>query len=169
MFMTDDPLENPGNELTWRRKLNASEEARLRAWLRTYPEAQAQFESETALNEALDSLPNAPVASNFTARVLQAVELEKSRAEQALPANRALLFRLLRWLPRTAVAALTVALALLSYQHFREVHRVQLARDAVVVSEVASVPNATVLEDFEVIRAMSRTPAADEELLKLLQ
>jgi len=58
---------------------------------------------------------------------------------------------------------------LLSYHHFREVHRVQLARDAVVVSEVASLPNATVLEDFEVIRAMSRTPAADEELLKLLQ
>ena len=103
--MTDDPLENPGNELTWRRKLNASEEARLRAWLRTYPEAQAQFESETALNEALDSLPNAPVASNFTARVLQAVELEKSRAEQALPSNRVSLFGLLRWLPKTAVAA----------------------------------------------------------------
>jgi len=167
--MTDDPLENPAHELTWRRRLNASEQARLRSWLATDPDGQARYESEAALNEALDSLPNAPVASNFTARVLQAVELEKSRAERSLPSKRISLSRLSRWLPKTAMAALTLVVALFSYQHFRAAHRVQMARDAVVVSEVASLPNPSVLEDYEVIRAMSQTPAADEELLKLLQ
>jgi anti-sigma factor RsiW len=167
--MRDDPLENPAHELTWRRTLSADEEARLGSWLTTDPEAQARYESEAALNEALDSLPNAPVASNFTARVLQAVELQASRVEQVPRPHRIFLSRLLRWLPRTAVAALTIGVALLSYQHFREAHRVQMARDAVVVSEVAPLSNPTALEDFEVIRAISQTPAADEELLKLLQ
>ena len=168
--MTNDPFYRHLRESGWRRPLSAEEEAKLSKWLDVHPEAQADWEAEIGLNQALERLPEAPaVSSNFTARVMQAVELEKSRAEQALPSNRVSLFGLLRWLPKTAVAALTVGLALLSYHHFREVHRVQLARDAVVVSEVASLPNATVLEDFEVIRAMSRTPAADEELLKLLQ
>jgi anti-sigma factor RsiW len=167
--MRDDPLENPAHELTWRRKLNADEEARLRSWLTADPDAPAKFESEAALNEALDSLPNAPVASNFTARVLQAAELQKSRLEQVSGSNRIFLSRLLRWLPRTAMAALTIAVALLSYQHFREAHRVQMARDAVVVSEVAPLSNPTALEDFEVIRALSQAPVADEELIKLLQ
>jgi hypothetical protein len=169
MFMTDDPLENPAHELTWRRSLRASEQARLRSWLATNPEAQARYESEAALNEALDSLPNAPVASNFTARVLQAVELEQSRVERSFPSKWIFLSRLSRWLPKTTMAALTLVVALFSYQYFRAAHRGQIARDAVVVSAVASLPNPIVLEDFEVIRVMSQTPSADEELLKLLQ
>jgi len=166
--MTDDPPENPASELAWRRKLNASEEAQLRSWLATHPEAQAHYEAETALNEALDSLPNAPLASNFTARVLRAVESENVRVEQ-IRGPGIFFSGALRWLPRTAMAALTIAVGLLSYQHFREAHRVQMARDAVVASEVASLANPKILEDFEVIRAMSRAPTADEELLKLLQ
>ena len=167
--MSDDPLDNLGDELAWRRKLNPSEQARLRSWLASDPEAPARYESEVALNEALDSLPNAPVPSNFTTRVLQAVELEKSRAERILPSERTFLSRLVGWLPKTAMAALTIGVVLVSYQHFREAHRVRLARDAVVVSRVAPLPNPTALEDFEVIRAMSQAPAADQELLKLLQ
>jgi anti-sigma factor RsiW len=167
--MTDDPLENLSHELTWRRKLNEAEEAQLRSWLASHPEAQAYCESEAALNEALDLLPDTPLANNFTARVLQAVEWEKTRIE---PTHRPVwisLSQVLRWLPRTAVAALTLGLALISYQHFRDAHRLHMAQDAAVVSEVASLPNPKILEDFEAIHAMSQAPPADEELLKLLQ
>jgi anti-sigma factor RsiW len=166
--MTDDPHENPIRELTWRRKLTPSEEAQLSQWLETHPEAQSEQESDMALNEALDLLPDAPLSSNFTARVLRA-----ATAEPALSPPRAsvwaAIFKSLRWLPRMALVALTLGLALISYEHFREAHRVRMARDAAVLSEVISLPGPKGLEDFEVIRAINRTPAADEELLKLLQ
>lgn len=166
--MTDDPLENPMRELTWRRKLTPSEEAQLSQWLATHPEAQTEQESDAALNEALDLLPDAPLSSNFTARVLQAATSEPSPSRPRAPIW-ATLFQSLRWLPRMALVALTLGLAVISYEHFREAHRVRMARDAAVVSEVISLPGPKGLEDFEVIRASNRAPAADEELLSLLQ
>src|SRR5579859_4446806 len=111
--MTDDPLENPIRELTWRRKLTPSEEARLSQWLAAHPEAQADQESDVALNEALDSLPDAPISSNFTTRVLQAAASEPARNHLAVPVWAALLHPL-RWLPRMALVALTLGLALIS-------------------------------------------------------
>lgn len=166
--MTDDPLQNPIRELTWRRKLTPSEEARLSQWLATHPEAQAEQESDMALNEALDLLPDAPMPSNFTARVLRAATAEPA-PNRPRATVWATLFQSLNWLPRMALVALTLGLALISYEHFREAHRVRMARDAAVASEVIALPGPKGLEDFEVIRAINRAPAADEELLKLLQ
>src|SRR5437667_12737472 len=74
--MMNDPVHNHLRELSWRRRLTSSEEAELRAWLAAHPEAQAQWEAEAGLNDALGLLPDAPLGSNFTARVLQAVQLE---------------------------------------------------------------------------------------------
>jgi len=48
----------------------------LREWLAAHPEAQESLDLETGLTEALRKVPDVPVASNFTARVLQAVERE---------------------------------------------------------------------------------------------
>ena len=81
-FMTNDPIYNRLRELSWRRELTAAEEAELRAWLAAHPEAQADWEAEAGLNEALRQLPDAPVPSNFTARVLQAVEREAALRER---------------------------------------------------------------------------------------
>ena len=47
-----------------------------RAHLAAHPEAQADWEAEAGLNDALGRLPDVAVSSNFTARVLQAVERE---------------------------------------------------------------------------------------------
>ncbi len=74
--MSNDPTYNRLRELSWRRKLTGAEEAELRAWLAAHPDAQADWEAEAGLNAALGRLPDAPVPSNFTARVLQAVERE---------------------------------------------------------------------------------------------
>lgn len=167
--MTNDPLDNRIHELVWRRKLSADQEAELRAWLAAHPEAQSEHDSEIALNEMLAGLPDAPLSSNFTARIMRSVESETLRNENARHAGSRYYPSILRWLPKAAFVALTLGVALISYEQVREAHRRQMARAAVVVSEVASIPDPKVLQDFEAIRAMSQTPPADEELLKLLQ
>src|SRR6266566_6235520 len=57
-----------------RRKLTGEEEARVQACLARDPQARAVWEEELALSQLLNRLPDAPLASNFTAQVLQAVE-----------------------------------------------------------------------------------------------
>jgi len=103
--MNQDPVDQKLRELNWRRELTAAERAELRTWLAAHPEAQADWQTEAALSKFLARLPDAPVPSNFTARVLQAVERETRTSERA--PQRA------RWwhvfLPRAAVAASVVA------------------------------------------------------------
>ena len=72
--MNPDPVYQRLRELGWRRPLTAAEQVELRIWLAAHPEAQAEAEAEAALNQALTRLPAAPVPSNFTARVWQAIE-----------------------------------------------------------------------------------------------
>src|SRR5260370_23944746 len=78
--MTRDPLYTQLREAGWRRKLTSAEEAQLCAWLAANPQEQKDWEAETAMNHALARLPDVEVPSNFTARVLAAVEREKQGA-----------------------------------------------------------------------------------------
>ena len=77
--MKDNEHLSQLRESGWRRKLTESEQGELRAHLATNPDARADWEMESALNSALTRLPDASVPSNFTARVLQAVEREEAR------------------------------------------------------------------------------------------
>jgi anti-sigma factor RsiW len=165
--MINDPLYNDLREASWRRKLTGAQEAQLRAWLAAHPESLADWEAETDLNEALGRLPDAVVPSNFTAQVLQALERETAAASRApSPIWR---IRLPRWLPRAAVAAVVLGAGLFSYHQVRAEQRKALVRSVEAVSDVASLPNPKILEDFDAIRAMNQAPAADEELLALMQ
>ena len=115
------------------------------------------------LDALLRALPDRPVASNFTARVLQAVE----RGEKQ---PRKLSGQLLRvWLPRAAVAVLALGLGMFGYLQYDHHARAKLAKSVAAVSQVSSLPRPDVLQDFEVVLRLSRTPPADEELLALLQ
>lgn len=166
--MTNDPLLNRIRELRWRRKLSAAEEAELRAWLAGHPEAQADWAAEANLGELLDRLPDVPVASNFTARVLQAVERESSAPGHPSPAWTGWL-SWLRWLPRAAFATVILGAGLIAYHEVVSAHRAQLARSVALVSDVSSLPSPRILEDFDVIQALPATPPADEQLLALLK
>src|SRR5215469_8076899 len=79
----------------------------------------------------LTRLPDVPVASNFTARVMQAIELDTMRQSR---------WRLFGWhwrviIPRTAVATVIVGLASFTvYQHEINVQRVSLAKSAALVA-----------------------------------
>jgi negative regulator of sigma E activity len=117
------------------------------------------------LRELLSRLTDAPVSSNFTARVMQAVELEEAR-------------RLRRWnflawnwhalLPRAAVAAVMVTAAGFTfYQHEIDNRRFELAQNVALVTQAQPLPSVDALQNFDAIQRMSQPAHADEELLAL--
>ncbi len=166
--MTNDPIYNRLRELSWRRMLSAAEEAELRKWLAAHPEAQADWEAETGLNAALGRLPDVPVPSNFTARVVQAVE-RGAVAELRRSQGNWLTWLRRRWLPKAAFAAIVVGAGLLSYHQVQTAHRKKLAESVAAVSAMASLPSPDILKDFDAIQASNPTPAPDEQLLTVLQ
>src|SRR5271154_386109 len=102
------------------------------------------FQNE--LRKLLSRLPDAPVASNFTARVMQAVDLEESR--RARRWNFILNWR--AFLARAAVAAVAVVFAGLTLQHHElNAHRSALARNVALVAEAHPLPSMDGLKKFD--------------------
>jgi hypothetical protein len=151
---------NPSNlrESLWRRQPAGTK----RDQLRTPPE----LELEARLTGALVKIPDASVPSNFTARVLAAVELEAAR--EARPPGWTLNWRAL-W-PRVAVAAAVLIFAGVSIQRY-EVHsqRVRLVKNIAMVATAQPPPSVDVLENLDAIQRMSQSGHADGELLAALQ
>ena len=165
--MSKDPLYKHLREISWQRKLTAEEEMRLSECLAAHPEVHADWELETELNQVLGALPNVPVANNFTARVLDAASREAIADERTHRRSHSAWWS--RWLPKAALAAVVLAAGLLSYHHVQETRREEVARSLNTISQLPSVPSPEVLKDFDTIAAMSSTPPADEELLKVMQ
>jgi hypothetical protein len=160
--MKNEPLQNQLRELAWRRKLTRAERAELRA----QPEAQADLELESRLSDALARVPDAPVPSNFTARVLQSIEREEARGARTQSVS--WYWRVL--VPRVAVAVAVVAFAGLAYQRHEFDKRAQLARDVALLTKAQPLPSVEALKNFDAIQRMSQaTPHADVELLALLK
>ena len=158
--MKNEPLQSSLRELLWRRRLTAAE----RAGLNAQPEMQADLEIESRLSEVLARLPDAPVPSNFTARVLQAIERESARPRAT---SWSWTWRVL--VPRVAVAAVVVAFAgLWIHRYELNVHRAALAKKVVLVAAVQPMPSVDALKNFNAIQRMSQ-PHADDELLALLR
>jgi anti-sigma factor RsiW len=160
-------MNNPDNqrllELAWRRRLTEAELAELRA---ACPEVTADAETEAALSDALGRLPDAPVPSNFTARVLQGLERETLR-----PAPRR---RDWKWVwrilvPRIAVAMVILGVSVFGYHRHQAVKRRAFGESMWTVTAVQSLPSPQILEDFDVIQKLDTTPPADKDLLALLQ
>ena len=149
-------------ESSWRRKLTDAEQAELSAWLAAHPEAQAGWERELALNAALIRLPDVPVPSNFTARVLQAVEREAATRPRGW-----------NWhvlVPRIAFATAMLVFAGLAVHHhdiYRQ--RAALVKSVALVTGGQPVPSPEALENFDIIRRMSQSQHADDEVLTLMQ
>ena len=117
-----------------------------------------KFQNE--LHELLSRLPDSPVASNFTARVMQQIDLEESRRARKWSFN----FNWRAFLPRAAVATVAILFAGLTLQqHEIKVQRVALAKNVALVP----MPDVDALKNFDAIRRMSQPARADEELLAL--
>lgn len=109
----------------------------------------------------LRRLPDAPVPSNFTARVLQAVEREEEERSR-----RRWIFSGQGFLPRLAFAAVLVLCGSVAvHQYQADVHRTELAKSVAMVSS-APLPSVEALKNFDVIERMSSSQA-DDELLAL--
>src|SRR5437868_14920929 len=105
----NDPVYKQLRELSWRRKLTEAEEAELHKYFAEHPEAMEDWELEGELNHLLEHLPEAPaVSSNFTARVLQAVELEMAAQDREHSRKNPTGWRSVwgKWLPKLAAACL---------------------------------------------------------------
>jgi len=152
-------------EKRWRHKLTASEEASVHAWLAQHPESRADWDLETQLTQALETLPDAPVPSNFTARVLQAVEREAAAPKRSM--SRVPWFvRVL--LPRAAVAALILG-GMLTYRAHNTAQRAELMQSVKAVAGVSSLPSPEILQDFDTIRQMPASTGPDPELIALMK
>jgi hypothetical protein len=153
-------------EESWRRRLTLAEEASVGAWLALHPESKADWELESRVSGALDKLPNVLVPSNFTARVLEA--MERKAVAPARSQNRAPWFlRVL--LPRAAVAAVLVGVGVLTYHEHTSARRAELVQGVKVVAGVSSLPSPEILQDFDTIRQMPTTPGPDPELIALMK
>lgn len=164
--MNHDPVYQRLREIGWRRALTDVEQAELRAWLAAHPEAQEDIEQEAALNAALAKSPNAPMSSNFTARVMAAIEQDEAAQRRAEVRKNPAWWRV--FIPRFAVATIVIVCVALGYRHNTIVKQNELVSAAKQIAEGRALSDMTVIEDFEVIRSMNPTEtSADETLLSM--
>jgi hypothetical protein len=167
MKMRDEQYQKI-KEAGWRRPLSPDEEAVLQKFLESHLDTREAWGEEAALNRLLERLPVPPVSSNFTARVLQAVQDAPARPTwrdwfdpaQWLPEGRA-------W--RVAMCSMIVCAGLLSFHEYQAIHRVRMARELAGVSRVAALPPMEWLKDFDTINQISQVKVADDDLLAALQ
>jgi hypothetical protein len=125
----------------------------------------ADAELEARLTRMLARLPDVPVSSNFTARLMQAVDLEDSRR----PRRWSFTWNWHALLPRVAVTAAAVVFAGLTVHHYElAVRRTTFARNVALVAGSQPLPSVEALKNFDAIQRMGQ-PHADEELLALMQ
>jgi anti-sigma factor RsiW len=160
------PKDKRISELAWRERLTAVERQDLRSRLLADPEAASTHAEEIELTRLIARLPDVPVSSNFTARVLDEATRAAAEGDRGHWSH---IFRF-RWLPRAAVALFIIAggLAIVRVEH-RTAERREYAQSVAALSEVSSMPSPDVLENFEAVRRLNQTPRPDEELLALLQ
>ena len=124
------------------------------------------LEVEARLTDALAKISDVPVSSNFTARVLAAIELEEKQA--ARPRGWTLSWRL--FFPRVAVAAAALVLVGVMVQRYEtSSHRQEIARSVAMVAGAKSLPSVDALENLDAIQRMSESAHADGELLAMMQ
>jgi negative regulator of sigma E activity len=116
------------------------------------------------LREFLSRLTDAPIPSNFTARVMQAVELEELQAAR----TRGWHWNWHSLLPRAAATAMVVVAASFAfYQHEIYNQRAEIAKNVVLMASAQPLPSMDALQNFDAIQRMSQPAHADEGLLAL--
>ena len=161
---------NQLRETAWKRKLTTQQETEIKTYLANNPEARPDWEEERILIQFLAQLPDAPLASNFTAQVLQTLKRQEAAASPAAVVRWWQRLRALGWGYRSALAAVVVGAGVLSYQQYVALTREELAASVATVSRVAALPSVTGLRDFDAIQHLDNVAAViDTKLLAALQ
>ncbi len=152
------------------RKLTGAEDRRLEELASQHPEIRDHLDEEMRLSGLLDRLPDAPLSSNFTARVVEAARLSE------LPGSAARRRKLFGWLPMrwvhaATVGAMALAVAWIVQDQRQMTMRAELAGDLSVITSVAIAPNAEIdaLTHFDEINRLGEQPIVDDELLAALE
>ena len=166
----NDPVYDELVRLSSRREPTVDDRLRIEALLVAHPGLRARWEEDAAVSNALRGLADAPVSSNFTARVMEAIDLEERAAQRrAQPGG----WR--RWIggwrPRVGWGVALTTLMVLGVFERQSAQRARMARDVVTVShELAALPDPKVLQDFDAINQLRHVSAvSDDELLRVLQ
>jgi hypothetical protein len=166
----NDPNLNRLRELVWRRKLTEAEASELEKLLSAHPDAGADLQDDASLTQLLGRLPEAPpVASNFTALVMQSIERDSAASARGhAPDWLGWLRR--HWLPNAAVAGLTLTITFVGYHHHRSNERALMAAQVAGLAEAVSASGPDVIENFNPIwRLGDAPPEADTKLIALMQ
>lgn len=148
-----------------RRALTEREQQRLDDWLEAHPEDRPTWAEAVALRNLLDSLPDAPVSPQFTARVLAEAERQAPHASSwgllwAAP------WRSLLWGWRGAAAGVAVlAFAVGLSWHHQARSRALLADSVAAMSVLAELPDLEALAEFELVYHLPTGPLPDEQEL----
>ena len=165
-----DPANDTLREALWRRSLTPGQERELKSWLAAHPDQGAEWQEEQALTRILARLPEEPVPSNFTARVLDAIDRVEPEPVRSLGISILGWFKSMGWVPRLAGVAVLVVAGWVGHHQYQSAQRAAFARDVAAMSELASaVPSVEVWQDFDTIRNLESGAVADQELLALLQ
>lgn len=152
-------------DAAWRRPLTAAENTELKRLLTASPDAAQDWHLEQQLSRVLVRRAAAPMPSNFTAQVLQAVARETATPRRS-PSG----WSWLRgWVPRLAFASLVLGVSVFGFHRYEVAGRQRMADSVAAISAVSSLPAPELLADFDAICRLGNTPPADTELLRLLQ
>jgi anti-sigma factor RsiW len=156
-------------EAAWRRKLTPAEEAALQPFLAAHPAARDKLETDAALTHLLGQLPDAPLASNFTAQVLQAVARAAAQTGRGPAAWTVVRTWLTQRGARLGWATALAALALFAWKQHDLTQRSRVVEGMAPVLQAAALPDPQLLQDFEAIALLSPLPpVSDVELLNAL-
>jgi anti-sigma factor RsiW len=161
------PDQNRPLEAVWRGRLTAEQEAQLRAHFTSHPEDRASWEDELSLNHLLRQAPDAPLASNFTAQVLQAVAQSQNPCSAGLPEWLRRL-ALEHWLLKTATLAAALCLGAFGYHE----HQLSVRKEAAqTLATMALAGNSLeLLQNFDAIQRLAVVPQdVDRKLIAALQ
>lgn len=123
-------------------------------------------QADARLDALLRGLPDKPVPSNFTARVMQAIERETPALSQARTGSWTWW---MRFIPRAAVVTVVVTVCSFAWHNHRVQQRTELAQSVATVSKVDPITDPAVLADFDAIRRMGQEPHYDEAIIAYLK
>jgi len=156
-----DNLSPEQREKLWRRPPGGQPDAAIKG--------QPDAELEASLTDALARMPDQPVPSNFTARVLDAIDREEASAVRSH--GRRWSWRVL-W-PRLAMGTALLLFAGIGVQRYEVVqeHRAEVANSLRVMASASTtaVPDVDALKNFDAIQRMGQSAHADTDLLVALQ
>jgi anti-sigma factor RsiW len=156
-------------EAVQRVRLSCAEQAELQTYLEQHPEQRPALEQDLRLNELLTEMPDPPLSTNFTSRVLQsASQVERPR----VPAWIECAWRGLThgWAPKVALALCLIGLGLLINHQRQETARIELVRHVAEIHTLTRDDTLDVLQNFEAIQRLvevQRDP--DRELIAALK